>query len=56
MDKSKTITPPDETQVERVLNLFNRVTDPFQRGKIIGKLEGYVEQSESQPINTEKTA
>jgi hypothetical protein len=41
------VTPPDEEQVTRVLNLFKKVLDPFQRGKVLGKLEAYVEQAES---------
>lgn len=56
MNKDNTPTPPDEDQVVRVLNLFKRITDPFQRGKVLGKLEAYVEQSEAQPIQIEKTA
>ena len=40
-------TPPDEEQVARVLGLFKRITDPFKRGKVLGKLEAYVEQAES---------
>lgn len=41
------VTPPDEDQVTRVLNLFKRLVDPFQRGKVLGKLEAYVEQAEN---------
>jgi hypothetical protein len=56
MEKTNSANLPEEEQVVRVLSLFRRVTDPFQRGKVIGKLEAYVEQSEHVPVNTEKTA
>lgn len=46
MDNTATISPPSEEQVIRVLDLFSRVSDPFQRGKVLGKLEAYVEQAE----------
>jgi len=39
-------TPPSEAQVTRVLDLFRQIKDPYQRGKVIGKLEAYVEQAE----------
>lgn len=55
MDNNKLTTPPEEDQVVRVLTLFKKVKDPFQRGKLIGKLEAYVEQAEPN-VNTEKTA
>jgi hypothetical protein len=57
MENIKAATPPSEEQITRVLNLFKRVADPFQRGKVLGKLEAYVEQSEARPIaQTEKSA
>lgn len=55
MENNKPATPPEDEQVVRVLNLFKKVNDPFQRGKVIGKLEAYVEQAEPH-VNTEKTA
>lgn len=39
MENSKSATPPSAEQVTRVLNLFQQVKDPFQRGKVLGKLE-----------------
>lgn len=56
MGNNKPHTPPEEDQVVRVLTLFGKVKDPYQRGKIIGKLEVLAEQAESRPINTEQTA
>ncbi len=46
MNSISTISPPSEEQVIRVLDLFSRVSDPFQRGKVLGRLEAYVEQAE----------
>lgn len=54
MDKTKSINKPEEEQVIRVLNLFQKLKDPYQRGKVIGKLEAYVEQSE--PHDDKKSA
>lgn len=54
-NRPSTITPPEEDQVVRVVTLFKKVKDPFQRGKLIGKLEAYVEQAEPH-IETVKTA
>ena len=54
-NKPATVTPPEEDQVVRVTNLFKKVKDPYQRGKLIGKLEAYVEQAERH-IDTVKTA
>jgi hypothetical protein len=56
MGNDKPHNPPEEDQVVRVLTLFGKVKDPYQRGKIIGKLEAYAEQAETHPINTEQTA
>lgn len=56
MKKDKANTPPDEEQVVRVLDLFKQVTDPYQRGRVIGKLETLVEQAETRPIGEAKTA
>lgn len=56
MGNEKPHNPPEEDQVVRVLTLFGKVKDPYQRGKIIGKLEVLAEQAETHPINTEQTA
>lgn len=46
INNDATVSPPSEEQVIRVLDLFSRISDPFQRGKVLGKLEAYVEQDE----------
>lgn len=42
-DKLK-VNPPSEAQIARVLELYKKA-DEFQRGKVLGKLEAYVEKS-----------
>ena len=45
MQDNQAVAPPSEEQVVRVLDLFQKISDPFQRGKVLGMLEAYVEQA-----------